>query len=82
MHHVAGRPGPDPVGHGKRLIADGTPARVFELVSTQATSSRNVLDPYEVVGPLKTRQVGSATRRRLRVVWSKGAPQTECESRR
>ncbi|MDQ6872616.1 MAG: dihydrofolate reductase family protein [Gemmatimonadota bacterium] len=42
------------LGTGKRFFADGTPARSFELVSTQATPSGVILSTYKVAGPLKT----------------------------
>ena len=42
------------LGTGKRLFAQGTPARSFTLVSTQATPSGVVLSTYKVAGPLKT----------------------------
>jgi len=42
------------LGTGKRFFADGTPARAFELVSTQATPSGVILSTYNVAGPLKT----------------------------
>src|SRR5437868_407401 len=42
------------LGTGKRVIAEGTPARSLELVSTQATSSGVILSTYKVAGPLKT----------------------------
>lgn len=42
------------LGAGKRFFAEGTPARVFELVSTQATPSGIILSTYKVAGPLKT----------------------------
>jgi len=42
------------LGTGKRLFADGTPARSFELVGTTALPSGIVLGTYEVAGPLKT----------------------------
>lgn len=42
------------LGTGKRFFAEGTPARVFELVSTQATPSGIILSTYKVAGPLKT----------------------------
>ena len=42
------------LGTGKRLVAEGTPARSFELVSTQATPSGVILSTYRVAGPLKT----------------------------
>jgi dihydrofolate reductase len=45
----------DPVllGTGKRLFADGTPARAFELASTTATPTGIVVNSYKPVGPLK-----------------------------
>lgn len=42
------------LGTGKRLFAEGTPARAFELVSTQAFSSGVILSSYKVAGALKT----------------------------
>jgi dihydrofolate reductase len=42
------------LGTGKRFFAEGTPARSFELVSTQATPSGVILSTYKVGGPLKT----------------------------
>jgi dihydrofolate reductase len=42
------------LGTGKRFFADGTPARSFELVSTQATPSGVILSTYKVAGPLKS----------------------------
>ena len=42
------------LGTGKRLFAEGTPARSFELVSTQAFPSGIVFSTYKVSGPLKT----------------------------
>lgn len=42
------------LGTGKRLFAEGTPARAFELVSTQAFSSGVILSTYKVAGALKT----------------------------
>ena len=44
---------PTLLGAGKRFFAAGTPARSFELLSTQATPSGIVLSTYRVVGPLK-----------------------------
>ena len=41
------------LGTGKRFFADGTPARSFELVSTQAMPSGIILSTYKVAGPLK-----------------------------
>jgi dihydrofolate reductase len=42
------------LGTGKRLFTEGTPARAFELVSTNAFPSGVILNAYKVVGPLKT----------------------------
>jgi dihydrofolate reductase len=42
------------LGTGKRFFAEGTPARSFELVSTQAMPSGIILSTYKVAGPLKT----------------------------
>jgi dihydrofolate reductase len=46
----------DPVllGKGKRLFAEGTPARAFELDSTKTTPSGIVINTYKAPGPLKT----------------------------
>ena len=41
------------LGTGKRLFAPGTPARAFELVSTQAFPSGIVFNTYKVAGRLK-----------------------------
>jgi dihydrofolate reductase len=45
----------DPVllGTGKRIFADGTPARAFDLASTTATPTGIVVNSYKPVGPLK-----------------------------
>ena len=43
------------VGAGKCFFAAGTPARAFELVSTNAMPSGIILSTYKVAGPLKTR---------------------------
>ncbi len=45
----------DPVllGTGKRIFAEGTPARAFELASTQALPSGIVINAYKPAGPLK-----------------------------
>ena len=45
----------DPVllGTGKRIFADGTPARAFELASTTATPTGIVVKSYKPVGPLQ-----------------------------
>jgi dihydrofolate reductase len=42
------------LGTGKRFFADGTPARSFELASTTAMPSGNILSSYKLAGPLKT----------------------------
>jgi dihydrofolate reductase len=42
------------LGAGKRLFAEGTPPRSFELVGTQAMPSGIVLSTSEAAGPLKT----------------------------
>ena len=42
------------LGTGKRLFAEGTPPRSFELVGTKAMPSGVILSTYKVVGPLKT----------------------------
>lgn len=42
------------LGTGKRFFADGTPARAFELVSSQAMPSGVILNAYRVAEPLKT----------------------------
>jgi len=45
----------DPVllGKGKRLFAEGTPPRSFELAGTQALPSGIVINIYKAPGPLK-----------------------------
>jgi dihydrofolate reductase len=40
------------LGAGKRFFAEGTPARSFELVSTQAFPSGIIFTTYKVAGPL------------------------------
>jgi len=42
------------LGTGKRFFAQGTPARAFELLSTQAFPSGIVFSTYKAAGPLKT----------------------------
>ena len=42
------------LGTGKRLFAEGTPARAFELVGTQAMPSGIAFSSYKFAGPLKT----------------------------
>ncbi len=41
------------LGTGKRLFAEGTPPRAFELAGTQSTPSGVVLNRYKLAGPLK-----------------------------
>ena len=41
------------LGKGKRLFAEGTPPRAFELASTKALSSGIVINAYKAAGPLK-----------------------------
>jgi len=42
------------LGTGKGFFAEGTPARSFELASTQAFPSGIILNTYTVAGPLRT----------------------------
>jgi dihydrofolate reductase len=42
------------LGTGKRFFAEGTSARSFELVNTQAMPSGIIFSTYKVAGPLKT----------------------------
>ncbi len=42
------------LGTGKRFFAAGTPARSFELISTQAFPSGIIFNTYKLVGALKT----------------------------
>src|SRR5215467_900419 len=41
------------LGKGKRVFAEGTPPRAFELASTDALSSGIVINAYRVAGPLQ-----------------------------
>ncbi len=41
------------LGKGKRIFAEGTPPRAFELASTKALSSGIVINAYKAAGPLK-----------------------------
>jgi hypothetical protein len=41
------------LGTGKRIFAEGTPARAFELASTTATPTGIVINSYKPTGPLK-----------------------------
>ena len=43
------------LGTGKRVFANGTPPRAFELVSTNAFPSGIIFSTYKVAGPLKTK---------------------------
>lgn len=42
------------LGAGKRLFAEGSPPRSFELVSTKGMPSGVILSAYKFAGPLKT----------------------------
>jgi len=42
------------LGTGKRFVAEGTPPRSFELVSTKAMPSGIIFSTYKVAGPLQT----------------------------
>jgi dihydrofolate reductase len=42
------------LGTGKRLFADGTPARLLELVGSHATPTGVMLNTYKFVGPLQS----------------------------
>ena len=42
------------LGTGKRFFAVGTPPRSFELVSTKAFPSGNILSTYKAAGPLRS----------------------------
>ena len=44
------------LGTGKRIFADGTPPRAFELASTKATPSGIVVNSYKAAGPLQNQQ--------------------------
>jgi len=46
------------LGTGKRIFADGTPPRSFELVSTKALASGVILSTYKLNGPLRTGTIG------------------------
>jgi dihydrofolate reductase len=46
------------LGTGKRIFADGTPPRAFELVSTKALASGVILSTYKLNGPLRTGTMG------------------------
>ena len=42
------------LGTGKRFFVEGTPARAFELASTQTTPTGIILNSYKVAGALKS----------------------------
>jgi dihydrofolate reductase len=42
------------LGTGKRIFAEGTPPRSFDLVSTKALASGVILTSYKTNGPLRT----------------------------
>jgi dihydrofolate reductase len=42
------------LGKGKRLFAEGTPPRAFELASTKALPSGIVINAYKAPGPLRS----------------------------
>jgi dihydrofolate reductase len=46
------------LGTGKRVFAEGTPPRSFELVSTKALASGVILSTYKLNGPLRTGTMG------------------------
>src|SRR4029077_9111090 len=46
------------LGTGKRIFAEGTPPRSFELVSTKALASGVILNMYNPNGPLRTGTMG------------------------
>ena len=47
------------LGTGKRIFADGTPPRAFELVSTKALASGVILSTYKPNGHLRTGTMGA-----------------------
>ena len=44
------------LGKGKRLFADGTPARALTLASTQATPTGITVNMYKAPGPLQNQR--------------------------
>jgi dihydrofolate reductase len=46
------------LGKGKRIFAESTPARAFELASTKALPSGIIINEYKAAGPLRTSPVG------------------------
>jgi len=47
------------LGTGKRIFAEGTPPRSFQLVSTKALASGVILSTYKPYGPLRTGTTGA-----------------------
>ena len=47
------------LGTGKRIFAEGTPPRAFELNSTKALASGVILNTYKPNGPLRTGTMGA-----------------------
>jgi dihydrofolate reductase len=47
------------LGTGKRVFAEGTPPRSFELVSTKALASGVILSTYKLNGPLRAGTMGA-----------------------
>ena len=46
------------LGTGKRIFAEGTPPRSFELVSTKTLASGVIISTYKVAGPLRIGTMG------------------------
>jgi len=44
------------MGTGKRVFAEGTPARSFELINSQTTPTGIVTNVYKFAGPLKNQR--------------------------
>ena len=49
------------LGKGKRIFAEGTPPRAFELASTKALPSGIIINAYKAAGPLKTGSIGATS---------------------
>jgi dihydrofolate reductase len=47
------------LGKGKRIFAEGTPARALELNSTKALPSGIIINTYKAAGPLRTGTTGA-----------------------
>ena len=47
------------LGTGKRIVAEGTPPRSFEFVSTKALASGVIINTYRPDGPLRTGTMGA-----------------------